>query len=405
MTERNYWQRMRRSRMSRRALLRASGRAGVGAAGLALVGCGDDDDDAAAQVAQQQQDQQQAVAQVQQDQQQQQQAMQQQQAQQQQQADAQAQQSEQQEQQAMQQQQQEVVAADSAREGDTDWERTVTVAVPNAVGGLDVQGPGNYTLKWNGPLHFDQLLQYDLVTREIVPHVGYYEWIEDFTAVLMHLNPGHAWHDGTPMTAEDVKFSIDRAAGNAAYNESGVYESGVAYIVAKVNAEVTAIDELTTRIPVESEVTAPNSIGTTMPLVPRHRIEELGDDGYNRDGLASGPFQLTSFQPDIEVRSVRNDNYPIGYDNLNVKHKPWVKEIVQSVRPEPVARLAAIQAGEADVAPSLEWELVQEFVDEPGFEVLFDPGCCPHTIFPNTIVPMFEDGSNPYRDLRVSVRR
>ena len=43
--ERNYWQRMRRSRMSRRALLRASGRAGVGAAGLALVGCGDDDDD------------------------------------------------------------------------------------------------------------------------------------------------------------------------------------------------------------------------------------------------------------------------------------------------------------------------------------------------------------------------
>ncbi len=402
MTERNYWQRMRRSKMSRRALLRASGRAGVGAAGLALVGCGDDDDDAAAQVAQEQQDQQQAVAQVQQDQQQQQQAMQQQQAQQQQQADAQAQQSEQQEQQAMQQQQQqEVVAADSAREGDTDWERTVTVAVPNAVGGLDVQGPGNYTLKWNGPLHFDQLLQYDLVTREIVPHVGYYEWIEDFTAVLMHLNPGHAWHDGTPMTAEDVKFSIDRAAGNAAYNDSGVYESGVAYIVAKVNAEVTAIDELTTRIPVETEVTAPNSIGTTMPLVPRHRIEELGDDGYNRDGLASGPFKLTSFQPDIEVRSVRNDDYPIGYDNLNVKHKPWVKEVVQSVRPEPVARLAAIQAGEADVAPSLEWELVQEFVDEPGFEVLFDPGCCPHTIFPNTIVPMFEDGSNPYRDLRV----
>ena len=383
--------------------MRASGRAGVGAAGLALVGCGDDDDDdAVAQVQQQQQQQDQPAAQAQQQEQQQQQAMQQQQEQQQQQADAQAQQVEQQEQQAMQQQQQqEVVAADSAREGDTDWERTVTVAVPNAVGGLDVQGPGNYTLKWNGPLHFDQLMQYDLVTREIVPHVGYYEWIEDFTAVLMHVNPGHAWHDGTPLTAEDVKFSVDRAAGNAAYNESGVYESGIAYIVAKVNAEVTVIDELTTRIPVATEVTAPNSVGTTMPLVPKHKIEEVGDDGYNRDGLASGPFKLTSFQPDIEVRSERNDAYPIGYDNLNVKHKPWVKEIVQSVRPEPVARLAAIQAGEADVAPSLEWELVQDFVDEDGFEVLFDPGCCPHTIFPNTIVPMFEDGSNPYRDLRV----
>jgi len=37
---RNYWQRMRRDRMSRRRLLSAASRAGVGAAGLALVGCG-----------------------------------------------------------------------------------------------------------------------------------------------------------------------------------------------------------------------------------------------------------------------------------------------------------------------------------------------------------------------------
>ena len=397
MSEQNYWQRMRRSRMSRRALLRASSRAGVGAAGLALVGCGDDDDQdepvAVSRAQQQQQQQDQPAAAQQADQQQQQQA-----------AEQQADQADRQQAQAQQQQdeqQQAVQSAPAAREGDTDWERTVTIAVPNAVGGLDIQGPGNYTIKWNGPLHFDQLLQYDLVTREIVPQVGYYEWIEDFTSVLMHLNPGHAWHDGTPLTAADVKFSIDRAAGNAAYNESGTYESGVAYIVASVNGEVSVIDDVTARIPVKSEVTAPNSIGTTMPLVPKHLIEEIGDEAYNREGLASGPFKLTSFEPDIEVRSVRNDEYPVGYENLERKHRPWVKEIVQSVRPEPVARLAAIQAGEADVVPSLEWELVQEFIDEPGFEVLFDPGCCPHTIFPNTIVPMFEDGSNPYRDLRV----
>ena len=405
MTERNYWQRMRRTRMSRRGLLRASARAGVGAAGLALVGCGDDDDDAVAQVQQQQQQQDEPAARQQQQQQQQAAPAQQQQQQQAQQADAQAQQADQQEQQQVAQQQQEqqqaVAAGDLAREGDTDWERTVTAAVPNAVGGLDVQAPGNYTLKWNGPLHFDRLLQYDLVTREIVPHVGNFEWIEDFTALIWHVNPGHAWHDGTPLTAEDVKFSIDRAAGNAAYNQSGTYETGIAYIVSAVNGDAEVIDDLTLRLPVNTDVTAPGSVGTTLPLVPKHLIEEIGDEGYNRDGLASGPFQLVNFEPDIEVRSVRNDNYPIGYENLDRIHRPWVKEVVQSVRPEPVARLAAIQAGEADVAPSLEWELVQEFVDEPGFEVLFDPGCCPHTIFPNTLVPMFDDGSNPYRDIRV----
>ena len=57
MSETNYWSRMRRRRLSRRTLLGASARAGVGAAGLALVGCGDDDDDdqAVAQTQQQQQ--------------------------------------------------------------------------------------------------------------------------------------------------------------------------------------------------------------------------------------------------------------------------------------------------------------------------------------------------------------
>ncbi len=72
MTERNYWKRMQRKKLSRRTLMSASARAGVGAAGLALVGCGDDDDDAQPSAAQtQQQDQQQqAATQVQQQQQQ-----------------------------------------------------------------------------------------------------------------------------------------------------------------------------------------------------------------------------------------------------------------------------------------------------------------------------------------------
>ena len=51
MSDRNYWTALRQRKISRRAMLGASAKAGVGAAGLALVGCGDDDDDAGAAAA------------------------------------------------------------------------------------------------------------------------------------------------------------------------------------------------------------------------------------------------------------------------------------------------------------------------------------------------------------------
>ena len=47
MSDRNYWTTLRQRKISRRTMLGASAKAGVGVAGLALVGCGDDDDDAA----------------------------------------------------------------------------------------------------------------------------------------------------------------------------------------------------------------------------------------------------------------------------------------------------------------------------------------------------------------------
>ena len=46
MSRRNYWTSLRQRKISRRTMLGASAKAGVGAVGLALVGCGDDDDDA-----------------------------------------------------------------------------------------------------------------------------------------------------------------------------------------------------------------------------------------------------------------------------------------------------------------------------------------------------------------------
>ena len=279
MSERNYWQRLRRNRMSRRSLLRSSARAGIGATGLALVGCGGDDDD----------DEQRAVAQAQQRQQQQQQAMQQEQAEQQ--AEQQAMQQEQQEQQAEQQttqQEQQQQAAPQPAAGDTDLNATVRAVIQGAEGGLDAQGPASY--EPHAWMHTDNLMEFDQFSKELVAVSGSFEWVaDDNTEAVFHVKPGMTFHDGAPVTAANVKFSLDRIGGIAPYNADGAFPSNFAYLTAPVAGEITVRDDLTVHLPMKPDATAFGLMGRSIPIVPEHIIEEIGDEEYNNTGVASGP--------------------------------------------------------------------------------------------------------------------
>ena len=212
--ERNYWQRIRRSRMSRRTLLRASGRAGVGAAGLALVGCGDDDDDqqTVAQTPAQQRQQQDAPAQ-QQATQQQQQAM----------ADQQAQQADQQEAPAADQadQQQQQVVADTADQplyGGV-MRRATTIETH------DYWDPHRGVF---GPTQYMHSMLYSNLIRwknkekaEMEADIAALPENPDATTYIFQINPAARWHDAYPteggrnITAEDIKLNVDRNKAGA----------------------------------------------------------------------------------------------------------------------------------------------------------------------------------------------
>ncbi len=395
MNERTYWQRLRRNRMTRRSLLRASARAGVGATGLALVGCsGDDDDDEQQAVAQAQQQQQQQQAQQQQDQPQQQQAMQQEQAEQQ--AEQQAKQQEQQDQQAMQQEQQQ--AAPQPAAGETDFDATVRAVIQGAEGGLDAQGPASYEPQaW---MHTDNLMEFDQFSKELVAVSGSFEWVaDDNTEAVFHVKPGMTFHDGAPVTAADVKFSIDRIGGIAPYNADGAFPSNFAYLTAPVAGEITVPDDQTVHLPMKPDATAFGLMGRSIPIVPKHIIEEIGDEEYNNTGVASGPWQHESYEPGDLVRSSRFEDYHVEAGSTHRKHKPYIKEMLQIVRPEPLSRVAALEAGEADMAMALPTELAESFLDSDDFYVSYSQADNWHLFF-NTLRPL-PDGSTPFQDVRV----
>ena len=194
MAGRNYWDRIRKRQISRRSMLRASARAGIGAGGLILIGCGDDDDDGQQQAP--------AAAQAQPQQQQQQQAMQQQaQAQPQQQA---MQQEQQQEQAAVAQAQQ---ADDGPRKGGrliagdtTNFEDDVTL--PYAI------AEGRFTQPPDAGI-WDWLAQRG-DSLEPEPRLAEsWEQNSDATATIFKLRPGLEFHNGKPLNAEAVKLSYE----------------------------------------------------------------------------------------------------------------------------------------------------------------------------------------------------
>ena len=101
--------------------------------------------------------------------------------------------------------------------------------------------------------------------------------------------------------------------------------------------------EIKTPVPNPFLVADPNRIAS-VGIVPREAIEKLGEDGFARRPIGSGPFALKSFSTDQGAVLERNPNYwlPVYLDKV---------EFV--VIPDPTVQILALTAGEVDIVPYL----------------------------------------------------
>ena len=415
MSKRNYWTRMSRKRLSRRAVLRSSARAGVGAAGLALVGCGDDDDDAqpaAAQVQQQQQqDQPQPAEQQQAQQQQQQQAAQQQAEQQAQQAEAQEQtEQDQAEQQAEQQEQQQAVAP--APFADLDLDATITTAVARDGGGLDPIRSGSHVNYISHGNVYDAGIVFDPDDNSVRPHMITPEFVDDVTMVAQVMPA--MFHDGSILTADDMVFTYDRMGNIAEYHQGGeTTDHPAGWTSARVSfgsqnwVSSQAVDEHTWKVELHEPDAAwvsnqmPNA-STVGAIFSRAYVESVGDAVMDREPMGTGPYRFVSHTDDTDFVMTRFDDHLKPLDHpVNVKHVPFHKDLKVLIRPEVLSQIAGLEAGELDVVYGLATKDVEGFIDDPGYEIHYQGAT---TMLPrfNLNNPVFEDGSpNPFLDIRV----
>lgn len=164
------------------------------------------------------------------------------------------------------------------------------------------------------------------------------------------LRPGLKFHNGDPLTAEDVKFSFERYKG-----------AGAAEFRAKVRG-VEVIDPLTVRFhlkePWPDFMTFYGTTATAAGLVvPKKYLEQVGDEGFQRHPIGAGPFKFVSHTPGIEVVLEAYDGY--------WRHVPHVKRLIMRSVPEGTTRLAMLKNGEADIAFALDGPEAEEVKRDP----------------------------------------
>jgi peptide/nickel transport system substrate-binding protein len=178
-------------------------------------------------------------------------------------------------------------------------------------------------------------------------------WTEakDHLSYTFTLRKNAKFHDGSPVTAEDVKFSFER------------YKGASATLLKEKVREVQAVGATQVRFVLREPW--PDFMlfyGTTASgagwIVPKHYVEKVGDDGFKKAPIGAGPYKVVSFNPGVEIVLEAFDGY--------WRKTPNVKRLVMRSLVEETTRGAALKRGEVDIAYLLSGPVAEEIKRTPG---------------------------------------
>ncbi|MGE5268946.1 MAG: ABC transporter substrate-binding protein [Thiohalocapsa sp.] len=173
---------------------------------------------------------------------------------------------------------------------------------------------------------------------------------EDGLSWAFTLRDGIKFHDGSPVTAEDVKFSFERYRGAS----HDLMKKQVASIEVRDPRNVT----FKLHKPWPDFLTFYSTASGAGWIVPKAYVEKVGDDGFKKHPIGAGPYKFVSFTPGVELVLEAFDGY--------WRKKPAVKRLVMKVIPEESTRLAALKGGEIDIAYSIRGDLARELQRTAG---------------------------------------
>jgi peptide/nickel transport system substrate-binding protein len=162
------------------------------------------------------------------------------------------------------------------------------------------------------------------------------------------------FHNGDPVTADDVKFTFERYKGASA----GLLKEKVKEIQTPAPNRVRIV--LKEPWPDFMAFYGTSATGASW-IVPKKYIEKVGEDAYKKAPVGAGPYKLVSFNPGVELVTEAFPDY--------WRKAPSVKRVTMRSIPDETTRAAAVKAGEVDLAFLFGGPVAEDLKRSPGVRI------------------------------------
>lgn len=220
---------------------------------------------------------------------------------------------------------------------------------------------------------FDTLTIVNPETNEVEPQIAEsWEQTDDKTYVFK-IRQGIKFHDGSDLTAEDVKFSLERAINSAA----------VSYVVDFIDT-IEVNDEYTVTITTDAPY-APTLRNLAVPfaaIVPK-AVVEADEEGFKTNPVGSGPYKFVEWKQGDSVKLEAFDDYYAG--------APATKYLQMKVIPEAAQRTIALETGEIDLAYDIIANDKDKVADNADLQLLEAPSLSCYYVTMNMKQKPFDD--------------
>lgn len=219
-----------------------------------------------------------------------------------------------------------------------------TLRYANADFSNESMDPINLESVW-GFAMYDSLLTFDQQGNVVGNLAENYNLSADGLTWTFNIRKGVKFHNGDPLTAADVLFSLQRFGSKDSTNPWSPY-------ILKNNESITAPDDYTVIYKAQRPEWPLKVPFAWVRIWPKNYYNQVGQDGFRANPVGTGPYKFSKWVPKTSMEFDANTDY--------WGPKPQWAHIIETFVPEEATRVAQLERGDVDIIGALSFDRLVE---------------------------------------------